>query len=600
MNASLFDLPPAQVQEIILRPYQDKAVQSFLAGIDRGVKRGLQVLPTGGGKTTIFTRICQILDVPSLVLAHRGELLSQAADRVRNQAGIITSLEVGKNRASSDSQVIVGSVQALGKKGSRRLAEFSPKLVIIDEAHHAAASTYQNAMHRFGCYVDDVWTLGVTATPHRMDNKPLHGTDKAIFQEILFAYTLKEAILDGWLANLRGYRVKTDVDLTNIKATGNGDYNQGDLQKAVNTHARNEAGFTHWAAVAGRRKTIVFCSGVDHAKDVADLYRQNGVKAEAVDGSMNQDRRDGIMARFKSGQTQVLTNVDIATEGFDVPDTSCVLLLRPTKSWALFTQMVGRGLRVLPNTVEGLPDASARRDSILASDKPDCIVIEVVDEDRKVSENQDGQNGIGDAPTIAGIVDLPPLLDLDGHGLAEAIELFEELTPTKKAYISRREVSFGDLSTTLTEVDMIGELAIQDEVLNLSSYAWLKISAEEYILPCGSNETKGEADRLARLHLDALGSWWVEFTSSTMNPEVFLAGDDLQRAFKQADGRVRGKWPFLNKLIDHQAEWRNLAPSAAHLRYLRALEVDEDVISLIQTAGQAASLIEQQKRARAA
>jgi ATP-dependent helicase IRC3 len=597
--STLFDMPMEKVQEILLRPYQESAVSAALAGWDRGILRGLEVMPTGCGKTTVFTEICKRLGVPTLILAHRGELLEQAADRMRSQAGLTASIELGGQRSDEDSQVIVGSVQALGRKDTSRLSEFKPKLLIIDESHHAAADTYQNVMRRFGCYEGDCWTLGVTATPHRMDNKPLHGTERAIFQEILYAYTLKEAITDGWLADLRGFRVKTDVDLSKVKTTA-GDYNQAELQRAVNTHARNDAGFNHWSEVASKRKTIVFCSGVDHAKDVAQLFADRGISAEAVDGSMKQDVRDGIMSRFRSGKTQVLTNVDIATEGFDIPDTGCVLLLRPTKSWALFTQMVGRGLRVLPNTVEGLPDATARREAIKSSEKSDCVVIEVVDRDKDPLIAPDGQSNIGDAPSIAGIVGLPAGLDLDGHTIGEAIDIFEELDPKRKSYISRREISFDDLTTTLTEVDILGELAVQDEVLRLSRYAWLKISSEEYILPCGRNKITGEDDRMARVRQDVLGQWHLEFSSTQMKLKHLVVGDDLQLAFKRADSMVLDQWPFIRGLINHQANWRSHPPSEGQLKYLRALGVTEDLIAMVETSGQANSLIEQRKLGRAA
>jgi ATP-dependent helicase IRC3 len=192
-----------------------------------------------------------------------------------------------------------------------------------------------------------------------MDNRQLHGTDAAIFQDIAFTYSLREAIQDGWLADLRGYRVATGIDLSRVRVQ-HGDYNARQLQQAVNTEERNAAAYMHWSEVAKDRRTIVFCTGIEHAKDVADLFRQQDISCESVNGSMPTQQRDAIMRRFSTGRTQVLSNVDIATEGFDLPEVSCVLMLRPTQSWALYTQMIGRGLRVLPNTIDGVLDVHRR------------------------------------------------------------------------------------------------------------------------------------------------------------------------------------------------------------------------------------------------
>lgn len=600
MTGTLFEVDAPAVQNIVLRPYQEQAANTVLAGFDRGVQRGLVVMPTGTGKTTLFSEIIRRVSVPSMILAHRGELLEQAAARIRSQVGLRAMIESGKFKSDESADVVVASVQALGRSNTSRLTGYQPGLMIIDEAHHAAADSYQTIMRRYGCYTDFCRVMGVTATPHRMDNKPLHGTAHAIFEEILFAFTLKDAILDGWLADLRGYRVKTDVDLTKVKTTA-GDYDQGQLQKAVNIHARNAAAFEHWTDVAGDQKTIIFCSGVDHAADVAGLFADRGIKAEHVTGAMKADQRDAIMSRFREGRTQVLVNVDIATEGFDVPDASCVVLLRPTKSWALFTQMVGRGLRVLPNTIEGIPDASARRDAIARSAKPACIVIEIVDDGEEGIQSLTANGMVGDAPdapSITAIVDLPARLDLKGHGLVEALDIFDDLPPQKQAYLSRRDVSFDDLSSTLVEVDLLGELAVQDEVLNLSKYAWLKISPSEYVLPCGDSDT--EKGRLARLSMDALGDWWVHYASSTMTVHGWKAGQDLKDAFRRADDGVVKRWPFIRGLINHQARWREMPPSESQVRYMRALKIDPDVIALIKTAGEASLLIERTRLGRVA
>ncbi|MBC8065674.1 MAG: DEAD/DEAH box helicase, partial [Chlorobia bacterium] len=450
---------------VVLRPYQAQALAQLLACRDQGMKRVLVVMPTGTGKTTLFSALIgshhQEPTQKSLVLAHRRELLDQAYRRIGLQNDHLdVAIEGAGMSLRGDADVVVGSIQSLGRPDSKRLGEFNPGLVIIDEAHHAAASTYQQAMRRFGCYEDQTFTVGVTATPHRMDNRQLHGTDEAIFQDVAFTYSLREAIQEGWLADVRGYRVATGIDLSRVRVQ-HGDYNARQLQDAVNTEERNEAAYMHWSEVAGDRRTIVFCSGIKHADDVADLFRARGASCESVNGSLPTPQRDAILQRFANGKTQVLTNVDIATEGFDLPDVSCVLMLRPTQSWALYTQMIGRGLRVLPNTIDGLVDADARREAVRHSDKTDCIVIDIVDNGEKVAiPKEPGQ----EKPSLAAIVGLPTEFDLEGHSLDEALKKWDDLLPAGRAVLFRRPTKYDDLGAMLTAVDILAELSMPESV----------------------------------------------------------------------------------------------------------------------------------------
>src|SRR5262249_16165451 len=147
-------------------------------------------------------------------------------------------------------------------------------------------------MKTFGCYDGGCFTVGVTATPHRMDNKQLHGAEEAIFQEVAFSYTLREAVRDGWLTDLRGYRVATAINLAKVRKTA-GEYNARQMQDAVNTEARNELAFDHWSKIAADRRTLVFCSGIEHADKVAGLFRDNRISAESVNGAMKPGEREG-------------------------------------------------------------------------------------------------------------------------------------------------------------------------------------------------------------------------------------------------------------------------------------------------------------------
>ncbi len=494
-----------------LRSYQDRMVRAWQSALDRGVRRGLIVAATGTGKTTVFSAIIQsmLADNPSLkvlVLAHRQELLDQAAERISAMCeGMEVAVHSGVRKAHEGAQVIVGSVQSLGNRRNKAIEWFEPDLVIVDEAHHAAARTYQNVFRRFKCFdKEGAFLLGVTATPHRMDNMALHGTNGAIFEELVFKYDIVQAIQDGFLVDLRGYRAVADYDLSRVK-TVRGDYQQNQLQRELNTEAVNRLAFESWSQVAESRPTIVFCSGVEHAKSMADLFNMEGVTAEAIYGEMKRDDREQVLRDFRAGKIQVLTNMDVLTEGFDAQHCSAIVLLRPTQSWSLFAQMVGRGLRCLPGIIEGVMDAKERRKRLKASGKPECIVIDIVGSSSS-RENLKPAEEI-DKPSLSGLVDLPPDLELEGRTILQAVEEFAEMPNYMKAAAFRRTMTFSGLTGVLTEVAMIAELDIPDEARGQDTRLyWLKVKEGEYVLDIGGRGVD-QHGRLCGLTCDMIGNW---------------------------------------------------------------------------------------------
>ncbi len=593
-------MPEGIPSEVVLRPYQEQAKAHILACKDRGLQRVLVVSPTGTGKTTLFSALIGDFErsygESSLVLAHRRELLDQAMRRIGHQnPSLGVSVEGGGRRSKAGGRVVVASVQSVGRAGTKRLEGFEPGLMIVDECHHAAAEGYVNAMRRFGAFDGRCFAVGVTATPHRMDNKPLHGSDQAIFQEVAFSYTLREAVKDGWLADLKGYRVATDVDLSRVRVR-RGDYDARQLQEAVNTDARNEVAFEHWAQVARDRRTIVFCTGVEHAEDVAKLFRARGVSAESVNGAMHTAVRAGVLRRFSRGETQVLTKVEVATEGVDIPEASCVLMLRPTQSWALYTQCIGRGLRVLPDTIDGVVTAAARRTAVRGSGKADCVVIDVVDNGLTLTppkeEGLDPQKA--ERPSVAAVVGLPPAFDLEGHGVVEALEAWERLEPAQQAAMFRRPTKYEDLGATLTAVDLLAELSVPEGMAQVSRLAWMKVGDGLYLLPCGSSAR--EEHRTARLECDPLGRHWLTLESALRNEGPFDCGDELKRAFEVAERRLKDVWPFVGGLISAAGRWRNEPMTAKQREELLALGVERTMVDLIESAGKAWTLIQMKRR----
>lgn len=576
----------------IMRPYQLQALQAWLAFVDRGGQRGLIVAATGTGKNTIISGIVaahseQDPAFATLVLAHQHELLTQTQATINRQAPwLSTGLEVGSTRCRTGTRVALGSVQTLGIRGTNRLEWLCPSLVITDEGHHAAAKSYQNVFRRMGCYGDDgTLLLGVTATPHRLDQLALYGSEKAVFQEMVFVYSIVQAIREGFLVDLRGYRAAADFDLSKVKVR-HGDYVQGQLERAVNTDAVNELAFKSWAEVASDRQTIVFCAGVDHARDVATLFRAHGVTAEAVWGDMPRDSRAAALKRFQRGETQVLTNMALLTEGFDAVACSCVVQLRPTQSWALFTQMVGRGLRVLPDVIEGIGDSSERRAAVRGSRKPDCIVIDIVSntDAHSVGTTPDSK----DIPSLQGLVGLPSALDMEGRTLAEAVEEFEELPEVVKAAAFRRQTSFSGLTATLTQVEMLAELEMPEELVEAGArLQWLRtgVNPPTYVCDLGY-EVGSLLRRSAHLVGDFAGRWQLMYTcmdgSTKVREDVHeLPYGDLQGATIAAEEIMRRSVPGVMRSGARDAPWRQGVPTEDQIRQLRDVGVDPSVVAVM-------------------
>ena len=595
MNLFALDVPePAAV---ILRPYQSQIGAAWSAFVDKGGRRGLVVAATGSGKTVMFNSIIRTqagddLGFTALALAHRKELLWQikeTADWINPD--FYPSIHSGDEKALPGSRLVAASVQSVGLPHSNALDWLKPSMVVCDEAHHAAADTYQRSFLRFGCYQDEgTYLLGVTATPHRLDNKALVGTsDKAIFEEMVFRYDIVAAIKDGFLVDLKGYRAAAQVDLSRVKISA-GDYQQSQLEDAMNVDPVNQLAYESWVDAGKNHQTIVFCAGVDHAKAVAEVFNEKGVKAAAVWGDMPMPERIRVIDDFRNGRIQVLTNMDILTEGFDARQAGCVILLRPTKSWSLFVQMIGRGLRTLPGIVEGLEfeTADARRSAIRQSDKPECIVIDIVAMAGEGGHNiTDKKTGTGD-PSLNVLVGLPEGLELEGHSVIEALELFEDMPEIVKAAAGRkRHLNFDDLTAVLSQVEMLLEIEPPEEAIENGELYWMKTGDLEYQVDCGSQY--GVARR-AVMAGDFLGKWVLWIESSHREPTAFPLPDSLPLAFRAAEGIIGREFMGVSKLASRKAEWRSGSPTINQLDYLRDMGIDEHIFEHL-TRGSASAMI---------
>lgn len=324
--------------EIALRDYQQSLIRLVYQEWNKGLLKILMQLPTGGGKTIILAAIARNFfqrQEPILVIAHTEELIFQLRDALESACGVLVGVIKAGVKGNPERLIQVASVQTLRNRALPPAA-----LVIIDESHHGVSPTYRQII---GAY-PDVYVLGVTATPCRTDGS---GFDD-LFDALISITNPRELIEQGHLCDYKLIASPQAISTKGIKTTG-GDFNNRDLANSVDVVelAGNLIGAYKLHAIG--KKCVVFAINCNHSKAIANRYRLSGINAEHLDGDTPDDKRKKIIERFRTGETLVLTNVNIVTEGFNLPNIESVQIARPTKSLSLWLQMVGRGLR----TAEG-------------------------------------------------------------------------------------------------------------------------------------------------------------------------------------------------------------------------------------------------------
>lgn len=318
-----------------LRPYQEESIEAVFKAW-KEYKRTLLVLPTGCGKTIVFSNIAaqRAEHGRVLILAHRDELIRQAADKLMVATGKDCAIEKASETAiGSFHNITCGSVQTLMRQS--RLERFSRDYygtIIVDEAHHALSDSYRNILN----YWDSAKVLGVTATPDRGDKKSLG----EIFESIAYEYSIRDAIQSGYLSKIMCETIPLKIDLSGVRVKS-GDYDAGEVGEALAPYLAQISD-----TIPRDRKTLIFLPLVATSKTMCELLKARGFAAEHIDGK-SEDRRE-ILERLKAGKIDVLCNSMLLTEGFDEPSIDCVVCLRPTKSRALYAQIIGRGTRPAP------------------------------------------------------------------------------------------------------------------------------------------------------------------------------------------------------------------------------------------------------------
>lgn len=343
------------------------------------------ILPTGCGKTRVASEVIkrftdQFPNKRCLFLAHREELIFQAKRQIHLATGIECEIEMGNIKASeslfSPFKVLISTIQTqCAGSGGGRMKKFKPDefgVVIIDEFHHATASTYRKVLDYYK-QNPDIKILGLTATPDRADGIALG----SVCEHVSYKYEIHQAIEDGWLVPIVP-QVKhlVDLDFSHIRTTA-GDLNGADLAAVMEDEKNTQALCDETVRVIGTKKAIVFMASVRHSEMCCNIFnRHKPDMATWISGDTPREERRKRLKDFTDGKVQVLANCGIATEGFDCPDVEVVVIGRPTKSRALFTQMVGRGTRSLTGTLDDLHSVYERREAIASSKKPHMILLE--------------------------------------------------------------------------------------------------------------------------------------------------------------------------------------------------------------------------------
>lgn len=343
---------------MILRPYQREAVAASITRL-REDRSTLIVMPTGTGKTCVFVAIAGYARGRVLVLAHRDELVGQAADRFEGQLGVAPAVEKAEEHGDRAAHFVVGSVQTMQ---GRRLESWPSghfSLIVVDEAHHAVAASYRAILDHF----EGAKVIGVTATPDRQDARAMGD----VFDSVAYSYELPDAVRDGWLVRpLLARVVLEQVDLAKIRVSSGADYSAEQLEGQIGADDVLDAVARSFLEYAEGRQILAYTPGVDSAHRLAAACCElRAGMARAIDGSTPTELRRAILRSHEGGEFQALVNCQVLTEGYDSPGLGCIAVVRPTRSRALYAQMLGRGLRT-------------------ADEKEDCLVLDYVGATRRL------------------------------------------------------------------------------------------------------------------------------------------------------------------------------------------------------------------------
>jgi DNA repair protein RadD len=376
---------------MLLRPRQKLFVERSLSALITH-RNTLGIAPTAAGKTIMLSAVAGEMvrgtDAKACVLAHRDELTEQNRTKFGRVNPEVTTSVVDASTKSWSGQVTFAMTPTLSRASN--LADMPAlDLLVIDEAHHAVADSYRRIIDHAMQRNPSAKIFGVTATPNRGDKMGL----REVFDNVADQIRIAELIASGHLVPPRSFVIDVGVQdaLKKVRRVA-ADFDMGEVDAIMNKSPVTDAVIAHWKEKAGNRQTVVFCSTVDHARNVADAFNAAGVAAALIRGEMGNADRKATLAAYDRGEIQVIANVSVLTEGWDHPPTSCVVLLRPSSYKSTMMQMVGRGLRTVnPEEYSGVL-------------KTDCVILDfgtssLIHGSLEQDVDLNGREVTGDAPT---------------------------------------------------------------------------------------------------------------------------------------------------------------------------------------------------------
>lgn len=509
-----------------LRPYQSEAVRAIIDARKRGIRRMVVSLPTGAGKTVIFSELSRLARRQVLVLAHREELLEQAREKLQaalGDAGTV-GIEQAERRAPADARVVVCSIRSLRELRLQKLVRGRDiGLILYDECHHAVGEDNKRVLTSLGCFEPgwDGTLVGLTATVNRADGQGLN----EVFEEIVFRRDIADLMREGWLVPLRGVRVDTEADLSGV-SSGGLDFADAELAGAVDIEERNALVARGIQEFARDRRTVAFCVTVNHARNLCQALNKLGVPAGLVHGEMPREVRAKALADFRAGHTHVLTNVGVLTEGFDDPGVSAIAMARPTRSESLYAQCVGRGTRLAPG-------------------KTDCLVIDFVDLSRL------------SLVTLPSLFGMPRYIDLEGEEAAEAAERFMQMGLDPAFEVEAHSITLNELQDRAARFDPLTS-ETDPEVRAISELDWHSLGRAGLVLHA---QRGGRVIAVTVLSTGPRGKRWV----------VAIDGNErarfsrIEEAVESVDYEIARMGPYTLASAAPEAAWRHQPASPALL-----------------------------------
>ena len=516
----------------MLRPYQNKAIEAIRSNYIAGINRQLLCMATGTGKTEVFSHLPELLkDIlpgKTLILIHRDELAKQAYKKIllRNPSYIV-HIEAGPLYADpKHADVVIASVQTLGRTNSERAKKFDFSgfdKIVVDEAHRSITDSYNNVYELINITSEKL-LLGCTATPTRGDGQGL-GT---LYKKIVYDYPLRKGIEEGYLVDIKGIRVNTSTSLDDVHTKG-GEYDQKELADTVNNPTRNHLVCSAYKKHCNGRQAIGFTVDVQHAKDLAKTFQDNGINAEAVWGA-DPERAEKVQ-EFRDGYIQVLFNPQFLMEGFDLSTIECVILAGPTKSPVVFAQRCGRGTRLHPG-------------------KKDCIVLDVVDSTIRHS--------LITIPTLLG---MPAGLNLQGQSLVQSIKKIEEKLKEYPHLDFTNLKDIDKIDQFIEEVNLF-EVKFPQEVEKHSTFTWHPAYTGGYVLMLPDREE-------VRIQQNLLDKW--EIRGIVKGKKYKGERESMAEAFSAADNLIREKIPECLTIVKREAEWHKLPPTEKQMKRIKKI-----------------------------